>query len=40
LLVILDLLSDRYPFLETLTGLSTIRAYREQAGRFVAHFAY
>jgi hypothetical protein len=33
LLVIRDLLADKYRIPETLTGLSTIRAYREQAGR-------
>ena len=33
LLVMLVLLSEKYPFLETLTGLSTVRAYREQASR-------
>jgi ATP-binding cassette, subfamily C (CFTR/MRP), member 1 len=33
-LVCNDLLSDRFRILETLTGVSTIRAYREQAGRF------
>ena len=30
-----DLLSDKFRITETLTGVSTIRAYREQAGRFL-----
>ena len=28
------------PILETLTGLSTIRAYREQAGRFMVYLIF
>ena len=37
-LLVIPNLTERCPFLETLTGLSTIRAYREQAGRFYACF--
>ena len=37
LLAIPDLLADKYRIPETLTGLSTIRAYREQAGRCVIY---
>ena len=41
LLSILDLIAEMYPtILETLTGLSTIRAYREQAGRFILWFIF
>ena len=34
------LLSEMSPILESLTGLSTIRAYREQAGRFMTYFDF
>ena len=41
LLSISDLLAEMHPtILETLTGLSTIRAYREQAGRFILWFIF
>ena len=35
-----DLLTECTPILETLTGLSTIRAYREQASRFMVDFNF
>ena len=41
LLSILDLIAEMHPtILETLTGLSTIRAYREQAGRFILGYIF